>query len=156
MDDCVLKVDLILKPQKFVLKETGHIAAGVFSMVAIMLIIYGIIGKFSIAALLGGIYTGLLAVANFFIMGLTVQSIAERASEENRTEEQLQEMTKHMKAKMQLSYNGRMIAMFALVVVGIAVLDFDPLATLLPLVFPRITIAIMGFLSNAKKKGSAN
>ena len=71
------------KPQKAVLRETGHIAIGVFIMVAVMLAVYAVIGKFSSKVLMGGVYTGILTVLNFFIMGLTVQSVAETAAEKN-------------------------------------------------------------------------
>ena len=76
-------------------------------------------------------------------MGLTVQSVKNTAAERERTEEELQELTVRMKTKMKLSYNLRMIALFALLVFGIAVLKLDPLATILPVVFPTIVIRVL-------------
>lgn len=132
-----------MKPDSAVRRETARVAAGVFALVAVMLIVYAIVGKFSVPVLLGGIYTGLLTVINFFIMGLTVQGVTNRAAERERTEQELQDLTIEMKNRMKLSYNVRMIALFALLVLGIAVFKFDPLATILPVVFPTIVIRVL-------------
>ena len=129
-----------MKPDTAVRRETARVAAGVFALVAVMLIVYAAIGRFSLPVLLGGVYTGLLTVANFFIMGLTVQGVTDRAAEKERTEQELADLTIEMKNRMKLSYNLRMIALFALLVVGIAVFKFDPLATILPVVFPTVVI----------------
>ena len=129
-----------MKPDSAVRRETARVAAGVFALVAVMLAIYAVIGRFSVPVLLGSIYTGLLTVINFFIMGLTVQGVTNRAAEKQRTEQELADLTIEMKNRMKLSYNLRMIALFALLVLGIAVFKFDPLATILPVVFPTIVI----------------
>jgi len=132
-----------MKPDSAVRRETARVAAGVFALVVVMLIVYVIVGKFSVPVLLGGIYTGLLTVINFFIMGLTVQGVTNRAAERERTEQELADLTIEMKNRMKLSYNVRMIALFALLVLGIAVFKFDPLATILPVVFPTIVIRVL-------------
>ena len=132
-----------MKPESAVRRETVRVAAGVFALVAAMLIVYAIAGKFSAPVLLGGVYTGLLTVVNFFIMGLTVQGVTNRAAERERTEQELADLTLEMKNRMKLSYNIRMIALFALLVVGIAVFKFDPLATILPVVFPTVVIRVL-------------
>jgi len=132
-----------MKPESAVRRETVRVAAGVFALVAAMLIVYAIAGKFSVPVLLGGVYTGLLTVVNFFIMGLTVQGVTNRAAERERSEQELADLTLEMKNRMKLSYNIRMIALFALLVVGIAVFKFDPLATILPVVFPTVVIRVL-------------
>ena len=135
-----------MKPDSAVRRETARVAAGVFALVAVMLIVYAVIGKFSVPVLLGGVYTGLLTVVNFFIMGLTVQGVTNRAAERQRTEQEMADLTIEMKNRMKLSYNIRMIALFALLVLGIAVFKFDPLATILPVVFPTIVIRVLQIL----------
>ena len=132
-----------MKPDSAVRRETARVAAGVFALVAAMLVVYAIIGKFSVSALLGGVYTGLLTVVNFFVMGMTVQGITNRAAEKARTEQEIAELTLEMKNRMKLSYNLRMIALFALMVVGISVFKFDPIATILPILFPTIVIRVL-------------
>ena len=132
-----------MRPDSAVRKQTARVAVGVFALVAVMVAVYAVIGRFSVRVLLGGVYTGILVCVNFFIMGLTVQSVTNTAAERERTEEELQELTVRMKTKMKLSYNLRMIALFALLVFGIAVLKLDPLATILPVVFPTIVIRVL-------------
>ena len=132
-----------MNPDSAVRRETARVAAGVFALVAVMLAVYAVIGKFSVPALLGGVYTGLLTVVNFFIMGMTVQGITDRAAEKARTEQEIAELTLEMKNRMKLSYNLRMIALFALMVVGISVFKFDPIATILPILFPTIVIRVL-------------
>lgn len=129
-----------MKPDREVLRQTGRIAAGVAVLVALMIAVYAILGRFHIGVLLGGVYTGALAVANFFVMGLTVQGIANRAAETRRDEQALAAFSKQMENRMRLSRNGRMIALLALIVVGIRVFGFDALATILPIAFPTIVI----------------
>lgn len=132
-----------MKPDSAVRRETARVAAGVFGLVAVMLAVYAVIGRFSVPVLLGGVYTGLLTVVNFFAMGLTVQGVTNRAAEKERSEQELADLTIEMKNRMKLSYNLRMIALFALLVVGIAVFKFDPLATILPVVFPTLVIRVL-------------
>ncbi|MBR2698229.1 MAG: hypothetical protein IKE76_06505 [Clostridia bacterium] len=132
-----------MKPDSAVRRETARVAAGVFALVAVMLAVYAVIGKFSVPALLGGVYTGLLTVINFFVMGMTVQGITNRAAEKERTEQEIAELTLEMKNRMKLSYNLRMIALFALMVAGIAVFKFDPIATILPILFPSLVIRVL-------------
>lgn len=132
-----------MKPDRAVLRETARVAAGVFALVALMLAVFAVLGRFSAGALLGGVYTGALTVLNFFIMGLTVQGVTDRAAEKERSEQELAELTIEMKNRMKLSYNLRMIALFALLVAGLAVFKFDPLATILPVVFPTVVIRVL-------------
>ena len=65
------------------------------------------------------------------------------AAEKARTEQEIAELTLEMKNRMKLSYNLRMIALFALMVVGISVFKFDPIATILPILFPTIVIRVL-------------
>ena len=138
------------KPDRAVLTQTAHVALGVAAMVAVMLAVYAIVGRFSLGALGGGLYAGALGVANFFIMGLMVQSIADRAAERQRTDEEIAELSLQMRNRMKLSYNLRMIALFALLVLGIAVFHFDALATILAALFPSVVIRILQILEARK------
>ena len=55
-----------------------------------------------------------------------------------------------MQNRMKLSYNMRMIALFGLLVLGIAVFKFDALATILPSVFPSIVIRVLQIMEARK------
>lgn len=145
------------KPEKAVLTQTARVAAGVAIMVALMLIVYAVVGRLTMSVVLGGVYSGLLGVINFFVMGLMVQSVTERMAEKQRSEREIEELTIQSQNRMKLSYNMRMIALFALLVLGIAVFRFDALATILPSVFPSIVIRVLQIMEAKKasvSKGS--
>ena len=128
------------KPQETVLRETKRIAVGVFSMLAIMLIVYAALGRFSLAVLLGGLIGALYAVLNFLLLGMTVQKVADMR-EEN---EELARM------QMKSSYNMRMVIMILLIVVAFALPFVDGLACMIPMLFPRLTILVLQLTGKIK------
>ena len=147
------------KPDKTVLDQTARVALGVAVLVAVMLIVYAVIGRLKPPVVFGALYSGALGVANFFVMGLLVQDVADRMAERQRSEQEIADLTLQMQNRMRLSYNMRMIALFALLVVGIAVFHFDPLASILAALFPSIVIRILQIVEARKApetKGSDN
>jgi len=146
-----------MKPDRTVLRETMRVGLGVLAMTAVMLVVFAVLDRFSISALLGAVYTAILGVLNFFVMGLTVQNIANRAAEKKRDEDELAAFSKQMEARMKLSRNMRLIALVGLIALGIAVFKFEPLPTILPIVFPSIVIRILQIIEIRKspqEKGS--
>ena len=149
--------DRSMKPDAAVRQWVARIAAGVLALVIVMLGVYAALGKFSTPVLLGALFGGVLAVANQFAMGLTVQSSTDRAaSEGEKSEQESQQFQNQMSAKMKASYSMRTVAMFGLAILGIAVLKFDALATILPLVFPRIIILFMQLRESAASRRRNN
>lgn len=138
------------KPDRAVLAQTSRLALGVGAMVAVMLAVYAVLGRLSLNVVLGALYAGALGVANFFVMGLMVQGITDRVAEKQRTEEEIAAMTLEMSNRMKLSYNVRMIALFGLLVLGIAVFHFDALATILAALFPSVVIRVLQFMEARK------
>ena len=104
------------KPDKTLRGHTAHLALGVFALVAVMLIVYTVIGRLRLPVALGAVYAGALGVANFFVMGLMVQGVADRMAEKQRTEQEIADLSLQMQNRMRASYNLRMIALFALLV----------------------------------------
>ncbi len=87
---------------------------------------------FDYTVILGGIGGGLIAVLNFFLMGLTVQSVA------STTDEEL------ARKKMKASYSQRMMMQMIWGIVAVATPCFNYVAGLLPLLFPSLGIKITG------------
>lgn len=112
-------------------KETGHIALGTAVGVVIMLVVFAVLGYFSIGVAVSGVLGGALAVGNFFLLGLTVQKAADGQPEDRA------------RKWMQFSYNMRMLLMVVWLIVALAVPVFNWVAALLPLLMPRLTIAVM-------------
>ena len=145
------------KPDRAVLVQTAHLALGVAVMIAVMLIVYAVIGKLTGAVILGAVYAGILGVANFFVMGMMVQNITDKMAEKQRSEQEIADMTLQMSNRMKLSYNMRMLALFGLLVLGIAVFHFDALATILAALFPSVVIRVLQIIEarkNSKTEGS--
>ena len=143
-----------MKPDREVLRQTGRLAAGVLILVLLMLAVYAILGAFKPAVLAGGLFTGALSVANFFIMGLTVQGITDGSAERQRDEAEMAEFSKQMENRMRLSKSLRLIGIFALIIVGIRFLGFDPLASILPIAFPTVVIRILQIIEIKKSSAS--
>ena len=127
-----MKVDKIIK------KETLNIAIGMLVCIAITQIIFLICGKYNLAVLLGSLYGSGIALLNFFLMGLTIQSIT-KLEDKNMA-----------KKKMQLSYSLRQLGLMLLVGAGMYISVqyevFNWLSILIAIIYPRLIIAFRGFI----------
>ena len=153
-----------MKLQPAVKAETKKIAAGVMIMTALMIAVFLILRQFDYTVILGALLGSAAAIGNFFLMALTVQKVTEampalpkdEGEEENGEDEgedknqPLSDEAKQAGKKMQLSYLVRMLALGAVAVIAFTVPFFHPWATVIPFLFPRIVIALMG---SARKNG---
>jgi len=118
-----------------VIKETKYIALWVAILSVLMQAVFLVVGYFlphyawNWTLLTGNLLGGGAIVANFFAMALGVQRALEKDPDD-------------AKKSMKASASGRMLALFIVAVVGVVLPCFDTLAVLIPLLFPRIAIAI--------------
>ncbi len=127
--------------QPAVKKESRKVAIGTFVCVVLMWAVFGI-GHlaapeqipFDYTVILAGGIGGVIAVLNFFFMGLTVQKIVSMEDE------------KQAAMKMKASYTQRMMLQVVWGILAIAVPCFQFAAGLLPLLFPNIVIKTAGIL----------
>lgn len=123
-----------MKLQEASRKEITRIAIG--TLVCDLILIAGLfllsqfgIGKFEVLPILLAALGGtLIAVLNFTILCLTVQSAVGMEDQ------------KKMKAKFQLSYNARMVIQASWVVICFLTRGLHLFAGALPLFFPKVTI----------------
>ena len=118
-------------------KETRRVAIYVIIGVAVMLVVFAILhGKFpervpfDFTVNLGGICGGIVAVLNFFLMGVTVQKATDLENEADASN------------MMKASYSRRMMMQGVWVVLAILLPCFQFAAGLIPLLFPGIGIKI--------------
>lgn len=105
---------------------------GLVAMTAVFFILHLLhLVKFDYTVITGGVAGTAVAVLNFTLMCLTIQSAAQM------------EDKKQMKAKIQLSYNGRMIFQAAWVVAAFMMPWFHPVTAALPLLFPTVVILVL-------------
>ena len=114
-------------------KEVLRIAIGTAICLVIMLAVFFVLSLFQIVpfdykVILGGLVGGTVAVANFAVLCLTIQSAA-------RIEDK-----KSMKARIQVSYNIRLFLQAAWVVAAFLLPWFNVVAAALPLLFPTVVI----------------
>lgn len=115
-----------------VLRETAYIAAWAVILSAVMQAVFLVGGWWDYTVLFGNLLSGICAVLNFFLMGLTVQKAI--------TKEE-----KDAKNTMRLSQSLRTLFLFAIMAVGVSLPYFNMWSVLIPLIFPRIAIAFRGF-----------
>lgn len=125
------------KLDETVKKECLVTAVWVLILSALMQSIYLLCGIWNVSVLLGNIYGGAVAVLNFFLLGLTVQSA-------------LGKDEKEAKNTVKLSLTGRMLLLFAAGALGVALPWFDSLAAVLPFVFPRISVYFRAYFEKKK------
>ena len=112
-----------------VLKETKYIAIWVIIFSVLMEAVFLIIGKWDYTVILGNLLGAMAAVLNFFLMGLTVQTA-------------LTKDEKAAKNTIRVSQIYRTLLLVVIAAVGLLVPCFSGWTTIIPLLFPRIAIAM--------------
>lgn len=118
-----MKIDSTVK------RETRYIALMAIALSLLMELVFIVIGQWSYKVLLGNILGAGVAVLNFFLMGLTVQNAVLLEEKEARD-------------KMKLSMTLRSFLLMLTAVLGVVVPVFNAPATIIPLFFVRIAIAL--------------
>ena len=132
-------------------KEMRRIFIGTAAGTALMFAVFGILHAvfpdtvpFDYTVILGGLIGGLIAAGNFFLMGLTVQKVS--AVEDEAAARKL----------MQFSLSRRYLLIFLWGILAILLPAFNPVAGIVPLVFPSLIIKfIYPFLLKKENGGEA-
>ncbi len=155
-----------MKVQPVVKAETQKMALGVGILTVLMIAVFLISRQFDLTVLLGALLGSGAAIGNFFFMALTVQKITDdmpvlpprEEKEENdgeedaKREEPLSEEAIQGGKRMRLSYTMRMLVMIGVAALGVWLPQFHPVSTLIPLLFPRIVLALRGLFANKQKE----
>ncbi|MGN0975250.1 MAG: ATP synthase subunit I [Gemmiger sp.] len=114
-------------------KELGHIALGTLICTAVMLAVFAVLGAtglvpFNYTVVAGALVGAAVAILNFAVLCLTVQNAAAKDD------------PKAVRAAVQLSYNIRLFVQAGWCVLALILPHFQPVASILPLLFPRVAI----------------
>lgn len=127
--------------QPAVKKETKNVAVSTAVGVVIMWGVFAVLHMvmpdkvpLDYTVFLGGICGGLIAVMNFFLMGITVQKVAASTDEDAA------------RSRMKASYSQRTMIQMLWIIVAIAAPCFHFVAGIAPLLFPGMGIKIMGII----------
>ena len=127
--------------RKLVLKETALIAIGELLCVALMCVVYALIGKFNLSVVLGGLVGLLVATGNFFALAVVATLASDKAEAGDPMSGQ-----KLMKS----SYPIRLLVMAGVLILCAKSGFFDVIALVVPLLFIRPILTIAEFF---RKKG---
>ena len=130
-----------MRSHKLVLQQIGIVALGVAVPTALMIVVFAVLGYYDTSVLLGGIAGALIATANFFLMALSTSLAADKAQQQD---------VKGGQALIQLSYIGRMLGLFLVLILLAKSGYFHVIPLAVPLIFVRPALTIAEIF---KKKG---
>lgn len=129
--------------RKIVLSQTAVVLAGQAVGLGAMFGVFVLLHRFGTPVVLGGIVGTVLAVLNFFIMAISASLAADKAEKQDV----------HGGQKIiRASYFGRMVGLFALLLICVKSGYFNIFALLLPLVFVRPSLALAEFFRKPGEK----
>lgn len=112
-------------------KELRRVAVGSFACLAAMLGVYFALGRLGYRVILSGILGTGVAIGNFAALCLTIQAAARVEDPKNR------------KARLQLSYHGRLLFQAAWMLTAFSVTWLATVAAAVPLLFPSAVILVL-------------
>ena len=133
----------MIKVQPAVRRETRNVALTTLIGVGLMIGVFSVLNMFfpdsvpfDYKVVISGLGAGIVAILNFFLMGLAVQKIAVVTDE------------KQARRMMQKSYYTRFGLQVLWIIAVIAAPCFNIVAGLIPLMFPGLGIRLRGILAH--------
>ena len=117
-----------MKANETVKKETVFLASVTAILTVMMLAVFLILKKFDLSVLLGAVIGAAVSVVNFFLMALTLQKSLDNTDEKDRN------------AFLKMSRTYRMLGIVVIILVALFALGTNVYSTLIPLLFPRISV----------------
>lgn len=127
--------------RKYVLSQTAVILIGELVLSALMTGIFAALGYFDLSVVLGALAGSLIATANHLVLMLGVLAAASKAEKQD---------VKGGQMLVQMSYMGRLLGLFLILVLCAKSDVFNLLALVIPLVFTRPVLTIAEYFN---KKG---
>lgn len=124
-------------------KETVYIAAWTLILSVLMHAVFLILGYWNLTVLWGSLWGSSAAVFNFFLLGIGVQIAVSK------------EDPKEGKKVIQVSHTARFVLLVIFTIVGVTVPFFQPVAAVVPLLFPRIGVLFRPRFGGMDKDGGA-
>lgn len=123
------------KADNTIVRETKYIAFCVIAMSIIMQLVFVFVGCWTYKVLLGNVLSAAVSIANFYLMGLSVQkAVLQDEADARKT--------------IRTSQSLRTLFMFVFVVLGVVAPCFSTLSVIIPLFFTRIAIAFRPLFKN--------
>ncbi len=133
-----------MENRKYVLSQSLTMLAGELILSAVMVAIFAVLGYYETGVLLGAAAGSLIATLNHTILILSVLSASKKAENQD---------VKGGQAAIQMSYMGRLLGLFLILVLCAKSGIFNLLALVIPLLFTRPILTVTDHFS--QKKGGA-
>ena len=127
-----------------VIRQVGCVALGEVVCVALMLLVYALLGQFTAMVLRGALLGCLLAILNFFLLSVVVTRAADRAASTGESA--------RAAFSVQFSAVWRLLGMAAILIAVFRAGLCDPVAALLPLLFIQASIYLTEFFRRDGEK----
>ena len=127
----------MVNSRSVILKETKFIFVWEITLSLPMQALFFILGEWDYTVLLGNTLSGVVAVLNFFLMGIAVRNaIGEKENDARKV--------------ITVSRRIRLLMILILLVIGVTISAFHFWAMIPPLLFPRIAIAFRPLFDKKK------
>lgn len=136
-----------MQKHKDILRQVGRFTLALAVCVAIMLVIYALLGAFTRSVLLGALVGLVLAIGNFVSLSITVSNAVDRAARDNDPQ----------RAQLSIQASG-VLRLLVLAVIYIALFRAkvcDPVAALLPLLMAQAVLKLVEFFRKDDEGGDA-
>lgn len=136
-----------MQKHKDILRQVGRFTLALALCVAIMLVIYALLGAFTRSVLLGALAGLVLAIGNFVSLSITVSNAMDRAARDNDPQ----------RAQLSIQASG-VLRLLVLAVIYIALFRAkvcDPVAALLPLLMAQAVLKLVEFFRKDDEGGDA-
>ena len=127
--------------RKYVLSQVSTVLIGELLLSALMVGVFALLGHFDKSVLLGAAAGAVIATLNHMVLVLCVMAASEKAEKQD---------VKGGQALVQMSYMGRLIGLFLILVLCAKSGIFNLIALVIPLVFTR---PILTITDHFNKKG---
>ena len=127
--------------RKYIFSQTAIILIGELVLSALMTGVFAALGYFDLSVVLGALAGSLIATANHLVLMLGVLAAASKAEKQD---------VKGGQMLVQMSYMGRLLGLFLILVLCAKSEIFNLLALVIPLVFTRPVLTIAEYFN---KKG---
>lgn len=131
--------------RKYVLTQTLAVLAGEVVLSALMVGVFAVLGYFDISVVLGAAVGAVLATVNHLVLVLGIVAASAKAEKQD---------VRGGQTLVQLSYMGRLIGLFLILVLCAKSGVFNLIALVIPLAFARPILTITDHVMN--KKGGTN
>jgi len=134
-----------MKDRKYIVSQVLWILLGELILSAVMVGVFALLGYYDTAVLLGALVGSVIATLNHLILVLGVFAASAKAEQQDAKGGQM---------LITLSYTGRLIGLFLILVLCAKSGVFNLLALVIPLVFTRPILTVVDHFTN--KKGGTN